>query len=271
MVSDAIVSFKQRNRAVWASGHWDEVASLIEALGPRLLDRVGVNEGMDLLDVGTGSGGTVAIPAAQRGATVTGVDLTPELFDDARRRAADAGVEVDWVEGDAEALPFDDGQFDRVLSTFGHMFAPRHAAASAELSRVCRPGGVVATTTWAPEGMVGTVLRTVGAQMPEPPDLAEPPVLWGAEEHVREMFEPHGLELELDHDAARFEYPDVDGFVTFYEENFGPLVAAKAALGERWPALRAELKAMFEDWNQADDGSLVIDSEYLVTVGRKAG
>jgi SAM-dependent methyltransferase len=269
-VSDPVADFKRRSRAVWASGHWNEVASLIEAFGPRLLDRVGVGEGMHVVDVGTGSGGTVAIPAAQRGAIVTGVDLTPELFEDARRRAAAAGVEVDWVQGDAEALPFDDGRFDRVLSTFGHMFAPRHAAAGAELARVCRPGGVVATTTWVPEGMVGTVLRTIGAQLPEPPDFAESPVLWGTEEHVREMLEPHGLELKLDRDAARFVYPDLEGFVSFYEENFGPLVTARAALGERWPALRAELKAILEGWNQADDGSVLIDSEFLVTIGRKA-
>ncbi len=269
-MSDPVADFKQGSRAVWAAGRFDEIGRLIEALGPRLIDRVGVDEGMDVIDVGTGSGGTLAIPAAQRGGTVTGVDLTPELFEDARRRAAEAGVEVDWVEGDAEALPFEDRSFDRVFSTFGHMFAPRHAEAGAELARVCRAGGVVATTTWAPEGMVGTMFRTVGSHMPEPPDFAQPPVLWGNEEHVREMLEPHGLELEFDHDTAHFEYPDVDGFVAFYEQNFGPIVTAKAVLGDTWPELRAELKALFETFNQADDGSVRIDSEYLVTVGKKS-
>jgi SAM-dependent methyltransferase len=270
-VGDDVADLKQRNRALWASGHWDAVASVIEALGPRLLDRVGVEPGIELLDVGTGSGGTIAIPAARRGAVVTGVDLTPELFEDARRRAADAGVEVDWVEGDAEALPFEDGRFDLVVSTFGHMFAPRHARAGAELARVCRPGGTVATTTWTPEGMVGTVLRTLAARLPAPPAFADSPVLWGREEHVRAMLEPHGLELDFDHDAARFEYGDLDGFLTFYADNFGPLVTARAVLGESWPALRTELRAVFEERNQARDGSLRIDSEYLVTIGRKAG
>jgi SAM-dependent methyltransferase len=245
------------------------VASVIEALGPQLLDRVGVEPGMELLDVGTGSGGTIAIPAARRGAVVTGVDLTPELFDDARRRAADADVEVDWVEGDAEALPFEDGRFDLVVSTFGHMFAPRHARAGAELARVCRPGGMVATTTWTPDSMVGTVLRGLAAHLPAPPSFADPPVLWGREEHVRAMLEPHGLELDFDHDAARFEYHDLDGFVSFYADNFGPLVTARAVLGERWPDLRAELKALFEALNSVADGSLRIESEYLVTVGWK--
>jgi ubiquinone/menaquinone biosynthesis C-methylase UbiE len=270
-MSASVDDFKQRTRAIWASGHWDEIAKLLEAVGPRLIDRVGVEEGMEVLDVGTGSGGTVAIPAAQRGAQVTAVDLTPELFGDARRRQAEAGVEVEWVEGDAEALPVDDGRFDRVLSTFGHMFAPRHAAAGAELARACKPGGVVGTTTWVPQGMIGSMFRTVAARMPPPPDFVQPPILWGTEEHVREMLEPHGLELEFEHQMAHFEHRDVDSFMTHYQENFGPVVTAKAVLGDDWPKLRAELKAVFDDWNQADDGTARIDSEYLVTIARKAG
>src|SRR4051812_39149219 len=113
-MTTSVDDFKQRTRAIWAAGHWDEIAKIVEAVGPRLIDRIGLEEGMEVLDVGTGSGGTVAIPAAQRGANVTGVALTPALFDDARRRESEAGVGVKWVEGDAEALPFDDAQFDRV-------------------------------------------------------------------------------------------------------------------------------------------------------------
>jgi SAM-dependent methyltransferase len=259
-MSTSVDDFKQRARSIWASGHWDSVAKLIEAIGPKLIDRVGVEEGMEVLDVGTGSGGTVAIPAAQRGARVTGADLTPELFEDARRRQAEAGVEVDWIEGDAEALPLDDGRFDRVFSTFGHMFAPRHEKAGAELARVCKPGGVVATTTWVPRGMVGSMFGLMGSRMPPPPDFAQPPVLWGTEDHVREMLEPHGLELEFEHEMAHFEHGDAESFMAQYEDNFGPVVTAKAMLGDDWPELRAELKAMYEDFNHADDGSLKIDA-----------
>jgi ubiquinone/menaquinone biosynthesis C-methylase UbiE len=268
-MSDPVAELRQRNRAVWAAGKWDDVSGLIAEVGPRLLDRVGIAPGMEVLDVGTGSGGTVAIPAAQRGARVVGADLTPELFEDARRRAADAGVEVEWVEGDAEALPFEDESFDRVLSTFGHMFAPRHALAGAELARVCRPGGVVGTCTWTPEGFVGPLFKTVGAHLPPPADFAQPPDLWGSEEHVRQMLEPQGLELELHRETVAFNHPSVDDFVTFYEEKFGPIVMAKAALGERWPELRSEMTALCESWNQADDGSLRLEPEYLVTIGRK--
>src|SRR4051794_36472203 len=146
-MADVAADLRQRNKTVWAAGEWDDVSRLIAEVGPRVLDLVGIEPGMDVLDVGTGSGGTVAIPAALRGARVVGSDFVGEHFEAARRRAADAGVEVEWVEADAEALPFEDASFDRVLSTFGHMFAPRHGRAAAELARVCRPGGIVGTAT----------------------------------------------------------------------------------------------------------------------------
>jgi SAM-dependent methyltransferase len=270
-VGDPVAEFRERTRAAWAAGEWDEVSALISDVGPKLLDYVGIEEGMDVLDVGTGSGGTVAIPAAQRGARVVGSDLTPELFDHARRRAAEAGVEVEWVEADAEDLPFEDESFDRVLSTFGHMFAPRHERAGAELARVCRAGGVVGTTTWTPEGFGGELFKTVGAHMPPPPEFAQPPVLWGDEQHVREMLGPHGLELEFHRENATFEHSSVDGFVTFYEVKFGPILMAKAALGEKWPALRSDLVELYSKWNKADDGTARLEPEYLLTIGRKRG
>jgi ubiquinone/menaquinone biosynthesis C-methylase UbiE len=268
-MADAVDELRDRNRATWSAGEWDEVAELVREVGPRLLDQVGIADGMDVLDVGTGSGGNVAIPAAHRGARVVGADLTSEHFDDARRRARDAGVEVEWVEADAEQLPFEDASFDRVLSTFGHMFAPRHAVAAAELARVCRPGGIVGTTTWSQEGLAGAMFSTVGKYMPAPPDFAQPPSLWGDEAHIHEMFEPKGLDLEIDRETVIFVKPSVEELVSFYEEKFGPMVMAKAALGERWPELRTDLTSLFESFNTADDGTCRVESEYMVTVGRK--
>jgi SAM-dependent methyltransferase len=269
-VSDPVAEFKQGNRHVWGTvGNWDEASTRIATVGPTLLDHVGIEEGMNVLDVGTGSGGTVAIPAAQRGARVVGSDLAPELFDAARRRATEAEVEIEWVEADAEQLPFEDERFDRVLSTFGHMFAPRHAVAAGELARVCKPGGVVGTTTWTPDGAIGSFLKTVGGVMPPPPDFAEPPILWGEEQHVREMFEPHGLEIEFGRGEVVFTDDSVETYMTFTEENLPPAAMAKAALGERWPELRAELIGLFERWNSADDGSVRIEGEFLITIGRK--
>jgi 2-polyprenyl-3-methyl-5-hydroxy-6-metoxy-1,4-benzoquinol methylase len=138
---------RQRARATWAAGDWDGFARLIIPVGARALDRVGVEPGMDLLDVGTGSGGNVAIPAALRGARVVGLDVTPELLEHARRRAAEAGVDVEWVEGDAQDLPFEDERSDRVISTFGAMFAPDHARAAAKLVRAAGPA---ASSRWRP-------------------------------------------------------------------------------------------------------------------------
>src|SRR5580704_12804540 len=131
----AAEEFRQRARATWAAGDWDSFLRLIQPVGAVVLDRIGIEAGLELLDVGTGTGGNVAIPAAQRGADVVGVDVTPELFEHARRRAAAAGVEVSWIEADAQDLPFAEASFDRVTSTFGAMFAPDHRLAAAELTR----------------------------------------------------------------------------------------------------------------------------------------
>lgn len=268
---DPVAQFKQGARKTWSSGDWDSISKLIAPVGPDLIDRVGIEPGMDVLDVGTGSGGTVSIPAAQRGATVMGSDLTPELFDDARARAAAANVVVEWVEADAEDLPFDDASFDRVFSTFGHMFAPRHDVAGAELARVCRPGGAIGFTAWAPTGAAAEMFRTVASFLPPPPEFASVPVLWGTEDHVREMLEPHGLELEFAHEVFVFEQPSVEAYIELFERDFGPLVMAKAAVGERAPELHEAFSAMAHKANSATDGSAKIESEYLITIARKPG
>jgi SAM-dependent methyltransferase len=261
---------RENLKKAWGAGRWDDVSPMIATVGPRLLDEVGIEPGMDVLDVGTGSGGTVAIPAAQRGAKVVGSDLVPEHFEDGRRRAAEAGVEVEWVEASAESLPFDDGSFDRVLSTFGHMFAPDHAAAAGELARVCRPGGIVGTATWRPTGAIGEQFKIIGSHMPPPPEGVGAPPRWGDEDYVRSLFEPHGLELEFKHATCYFDYPgSPDEFVTFYEENLGPVVSAKAALGEKWPALRADLLEMYTRHNEGGEDNVHMPSEYLITIGRK--
>ena len=169
--------FRQRARATWTAGDWDTCARLIEPVGAVVLDRVDLRPGLDLLDVGTGTGGNVAIPAARGGAKVVGLDIAPELLERARRRAAEAGVEVEWIEGDAQELPFEDESFDRVVSTFGAMFAPDHARAAAELVRVCRKGGRVAMTTWANEGFSAGLFKLSGSFLPPPPEGVQPPPL----------------------------------------------------------------------------------------------
>ena len=257
-------------RTVWSAGHWDEVADYVAGVGPALLDAVGVEDGMRLLDVGTGSGGSVAIPAAQRGADVVGSDLTATHFDDARRRAADAGVEVEWVEADALELPFEDGAFDRVCSTFGHMFAPFHQLAADELVRVCKPGGVIGFACWTPDGLIGQVFGVTSSRMPPPPEGVQPPPLWGTEAHVRELMDPHGVELSFEQKANTFIDPNgLDAYSEHFEANFGPMVMAKVALADQWDEVQSELRELFDAKNLADDGSMKLEGEYLQTIARK--
>ncbi len=263
-----IDALKDKHRHVWASGDYTQSARYIGPVGPALVARVGIRAGERLLDVATGTG-LVAIPAARAGAEVTGLDLTPELLEIGRRRAAEEGVRVTFVEGDAEALPFADADFDRVLSTFGVQFAPRHEAAAAEIARVCAPGGALALCNWTPAGFIGRVLKTVGAALPKPPEGASPPPLWGDRAHVEALL---GDGFELDFDTATADFTDaspedfVDGFATWY----GPLRAARAALepAGRWEELRADLVALSASFN-VEQGAMRAPSEYLVVTGRR--
>lgn len=257
---------REINKAIWAAGEWDEVAELIAAVGPRLLDEVSVGPGMEVLDVATGTGSSIAIPAALRGATVTGSDLTPQHFVAGRRRAAAAGVSVEWVEADAEDLPFEDGRFDRVFSTFGHMFAPDQQRAADELVRVCKPGGIVGLATWTPDGYSGQLFAVINRHLPPAPDSLSP-VLWGDPDEVAQLLS--SLDLEFHVEQVVFTASSIDARADFYEEKFGPLVVARQALGEDWPALRADVREFDEDWNTATDGSVRISADYLVTIGRK--
>ena len=263
---------QEMNRALWSAGHWDRVADYVAEVGPKLLDAVGIDEGMRVLDVGTGSGGSVAIPAAKRGADVVGSDISDVHFEAARRRAADAGVEVEWVEADALDLPFEDGSFDRVLSTFGHMFAPDHARAASELVRVAKPGGVIGFCCWSPEGMTGQMFRITASHMPPPPEGFQPPPLWGSEDHVRSLMEPLGVELECERLMNDFREESLELYSKAFGENFPPMVMAHAALGdEGFAALTAELEKFFEEQNEADDGTVLLRGEYLQTIARKPG
>lgn len=268
----SITDVREHNRAVWSAGNWDEMSRLIAPVGPALLDRIeAVRPGARLLDVGTGSGGTVAIPAAQRGAEVTGLDLTDAWFAAARERADAAGVQIEWVEGDAAELPFAEDSFDMVTSTFGHMFAPDHAAAARELARVCRPGGAIGLCCWTPEGTVGGFFATLSSHLPPPPPGFQPPPLWGAEAHVRELLEPLGVDVDLRRETVRMDFESPEAQIAFMERNFGPLVTARAGLGDRWSAVRAELIAYAESTNEATDGSMTVHNEYLEVVGRLRG
>lgn len=268
-----IDELKKAHRATWAAGEYAAVAEHIDEAPPRsLLEKVPTGPGQDVLDVATGTG-NLALQAAAAGARVVGLDLTPELFEEARRRAADAGAEIGWVEGDAEQLPFEDASFDRVYSVFGVQFAPRHAEAAAEIARVCRPGGRIGIVNWTPAGAIGELFKVMGGYMPALPDYASPPPLWGNEEHVRSLFEGTGIELEFSNGSNPWRFDAADDWVAFMETRYGPTIKAREKLsGEgRWDECRAEILAMAERRNEADDGSFLMPAEYVVIAGRKEG
>jgi SAM-dependent methyltransferase len=264
---DAADGFKQVQRAMWAAGDFPTIATTIQDASDVVIKKLGVELGQDVLDVATGSG-NAAIPAAQRGARVTGLDQVPELLEAARTRAAGAGVEIEWVEGDAEALPFDAASFDRVSSVFGVMFAPRHEQAAGELVRVTRPGGRIAIAAWTAEGMNGQMFKTIGAHMPPPPPELKPPVLWGNEEYVSGLFSAPNLTVTFERRTIPVAWESVEGWIDHCEVNLGPTVLAKAALEPegKWDAARADLVALYERHNQATDGSLDAPAEYLISV-----
>lgn len=268
--TDLAMEQRARSRAVWAAGNWDEVSKMLPPAGEVVLDLAGVESGMDVIDVGCGSGGTVAIPAALRGARVVGVDVAPEHFEAAMRRAAEAGVEVNWMEGDAAALPVEDASFDRVLSTFGHAFAPNQEGAARELVRVCRPGGMIVAAMWTPEGHNGQMFAVMGKHMPAPPPGFQPPILWGTEERWHELLDPLGVDLEFRREMLvvdRDQSPEE--MQTEFEANFGPAVMARQVLGEEgFKAVHDDIVALVERNNTHPGEGTHFDAEYLVAIGR---
>ena len=262
---------KEQARVMWAMGDYPGIVEKIAGAGEKAVEAAGVTEADEVLDVACGSG-NATIPAALTGAKVTGLDLTPELLEAGRANAAQAGVEIDWVEGDAEQLPFEDQSFDAVISVFGCMFAPDHRRTAMELARVLRPGGRLAVCAWTPEGNVGQLFITVAKHMPPPPEGFQPPILWATEDHARKLFDGTGVELEFEHDAIEFTHESAQDFLAEYEVKLPPIVAAKAALEPegKWQPLRDDIEALYESHNRADDGTYRAPGEYLVIKGRKA-
>ena len=259
--------FKARQRAVWEAGEYSTLSPFISEVGELVVARARVEKGMKVLDVACGTG-NAARPAARAGASVIGLDLVPKLLEAGRAKAAAEGLEIDWREGDAEALPFEDGQFDRVFSTFGHMFAPRHKQTASEMARVCRSGGTIVTATWTPEGTVGAVFKASGSYMPPPPDYASPPILWGREDHVREQFAGVATGFEFERHVNVIEWESMEEWSNFFMDRFGLMVTARKMLGDRFAELRERVVAIWTQANQSTDGRVRIPQEYLVSIIR---
>ena len=266
-------AIKGRQRQTWASGDYHVIAAIIVPISERMCDTIDLRAGQHVLDVATGSG-NVALVAAETGASTVGLDLVPELLDVARSRAAAAGVEIEWVQGDAEALPFPDGSFDSVTSVFGIQFAPRHQVTADELVRVCRPGGTIGLVNWTPEGLIGQMFQIMGRYLPAPPAFASAPPLWGDEQHVRELFADHDVSLSFTRATNLFAFDTVEAYQTFFEERYGPTIKAQEKLAPQgsWEDCRAELRELFERLNTATDGSCRIEAEYVaISISRGDG
>jgi ubiquinone/menaquinone biosynthesis C-methylase UbiE len=265
---------KAKHRALWASGDYPAVAAeLIPTLGPELVRACGVRAGQRVLDVAAGSG-NAAIPAAEQGAAVTASDLTPDLLDAGRRIAAERGVELEWVEADAEALPFPDDRFDVVMSCVGAMFAPHHRTVADELIRVTRPGGTIGMINWTPEGFIGNLLRTLAPYAPPPPPGAGSPPRWGDEQYVRELFGDRVTALDLrrghvvmDHSADPAEFRE------YWKRNYGPTIAVyryNAADPDRVAGLDRDFLQFLTARNRGGaTGPATYDAEYLLVTARK--
>jgi SAM-dependent methyltransferase len=265
-----IEELKAAHRATWASGDYAAVAdAFVGEVGRAAVALAAIAPGAEVLDVATGSG-NAAIPAAVAGGRVTGLDLVPELLDVAGERAGEAGVEIEWVEGDAEALPFADERFDTVLSVLGVQFAPRHEVTARELARVLRRGGTLVLASWTPGGFIGQLFRTMAPYLPEPPAGAAPPPLYGDADHVRALFGRTGVELTFETRSAAFWADSPAAFVDYMADHYGPVLKARARLAPegRWDRLRADLIALGEEANVAEDGFRA-PSEYLLALGRK--
>jgi ubiquinone/menaquinone biosynthesis C-methylase UbiE len=259
--------FKTRQRATWEAGDYATLSERIADVGELVAARAGIERGTKVLDVACGAG-NAAIPAARAGGRVTGLDLVPKLLEEGRAKAESEGVQIEWVEGDAEELPFEDGSFDRVLSTFGHMFAPRHRRVADEMIRVCRKGGAIVTATWTADGVFGAISAASAPFMPPPPEYVSPPVLWGREEYIREMFGSAATGFELERHINWIEDESVESFADLFMERFPPMVTARAMLGERFEELRAEIVDVWREFDEAEDGTFRLPQAYLLSIVR---
>ncbi len=256
-------SLKTRLKSMWMAGDFGQIARVIQTAADEFIATLGLKPGDRVLDVACGSG-NLTIPAARTGARVTGTDIATNLLEQARARAESEGLTIQFDEGDAESLPYDDAAFDVVITMFGAMFAPRPELVSSELVRVCEPGGRIAMANWTPAGFIGQMFKVTGKHVPPPPTMPSP-VKWGDEETVRERLTDGIADLKLTSRMCAFKlpFPPAD-VVEFFRMYYGPTQRAFGALDENAQAsLRKDLEQLWSDNNQATDGTTYVEAEYL--------
>ena len=260
---------KARIRESWALGDYAEIARAILPASQALVDACAISAGQEVLDVAAGNG-NLALLAAREGAAVVASDLSPAQVELGRARTAEEGYDIEWHVADVEELPFEDGRFDCAASVFGAMFAPRPEVAASEMFRVVRPGGTVGLAAWTPEGFQGKVFALGGKYVPMPEGTPRA-TLWGEEDAVRERLGGMAKSIEFERRTIRHEWDSTEGFFEF-SSNAGPSVARARALSDEDRArMKDEIVAVIDGFNQASDGRVAIENQYLITVARKRG
>lgn len=256
-------SLKNRLRDTWIAGDFGQIAKSIEDGAAEFVERLDLKPGMKVLDVACGTG-NLAIPAAKVGAVVTGIDIVPNLIEQAKERAEAEGLNAKFEVGDAEALPYADASFDVVMTMFGAMFTPRPDVTADELKRVCRSGGLIAMANWTPEAFTGQMFKANAKHVPPPPGMPSP-ILWGTEDVVKERFAEGISDLQMTRRKIIFTYPFGPAeVVEHFRQYFGPTVKSFGSLdAEGQEALRKDLEQLWTEHNQATDGTTKVESEYL--------
>jgi ubiquinone/menaquinone biosynthesis C-methylase UbiE len=264
-VQSDLAAIKTRQQAAWSSGDYAVVGTTLQIVGEELCEALDLRAGGKVLDVAAGNG-MVSLAAARRWCDVVSTDYVPSLLERGRARASAEGLTIEFREADAEALPFADGTFDTVVSTFGVMFTPNQDRAAAELLRVCKSGGKIGLANWTPEGFIGQIFKTLGKYIP-PPAGAKSPLLWGTRARLTEMFGPAATSIEIEPRHFNFRYRSAEHFLDVFKTYYGPMLKAFAALDEaNQTGLKNDLHALIARMNKADDGTMVVPSEYLQVV-----
>jgi ubiquinone/menaquinone biosynthesis C-methylase UbiE len=258
-------AMKARQHGAWSSGDYAIVGTTLQIVGEDLCEALDVRSGQKVLDVAAGNG-NVTLAAARRWCEVVSTDYVPSLIERGRLRAVADGLSVEFKEEDAEALSFADATFDVVVSTFGVMFTPNQDKAAAELLRVCKSGGKIGLANWTPEGFIGQVFKTLGKYLP-PPAGAKSPALWGTQTRITEMFGAAAASIKAEKRNFAFRYRSPEHFLHIFKSYYGPMLKAFAALDEASQrGLRDDLLALIGSMNRAEDGTMVVSSEYLEVV-----
>ena len=271
-MSDAadLEAIKQAQQRVWSEGDFAMVAGLVMMVSEELAEALDIVPGERVLDVACGSGNGALAAARRSWGNAVGVDFVPALLERGRERAAAERLDVEFVEGDAADLPFGDAEFDVVTSIFGAMFAPEQEKAAAELLRACKPGGRIGMANWVPDGPVSGLFAVIAKHAPPPPGFV-PPVLWGIEDHVRDLFGDGVSQLRTERKVSRQAFRSMDHYLDFFRTYFGPVKMAFDRVGPAGgAALEADLREQLAMASTGRDGAFVLEPEYLQIVATRA-